>query len=61
MFNKAAMELPNSAEISLRNLLLGYSIPTNAVNDIIILLNMISMIGNMYHKKNEKELLFNLS
>ena len=59
-FNKTARELPDSAEISLRNLLLGFNVPTNAVNDIVILLNMISMIGNMYHKKNEKVIAKNL-
>lgn len=32
----------------------NYQVPTGSVNDIIILLTMLSKIGEMYHRKNSK-------
>lgn len=53
MFNKVPRTETN-AETMLHNLLLNYQVPTGSVNDIIILLTMLSKIGEMYHRKNSK-------
>lgn len=53
MFNKEERSETN-AETLLHNLLLTYQVPTGAVNDVIILLNMLAKIGDMYHNKNSK-------
>ena len=53
MFNKVPRTETN-AETMLHNLLLNYQVPTGSVNDVIILLNMLAKIGDMYHNKNSK-------
>lgn len=53
-FNKAPIQLDKSAETAISELLLGFHVPTNTIDDIMILLNIIKTIGHMYQIKNSK-------